>query len=123
MVGGMAGSKRQGARMRHSGWAIKRAEGMSYRQIARESRPRVSTMAVYLALNPEKRTPYVPKPKGEALQARHTRLTGEEWEVVSARARRVRVTKSELLRRILLGVEEPIRVPLPGEPELREEAR
>jgi hypothetical protein len=105
--------KRQGARTRHQNWAADRADGLTYREIAK--RARVTPMAVYLALNPDKRKPYVPKRERspERLESRYTRLSGAEWTEVKTRAKASDVSAAVMIRLILLGREPPL-----GEPRL-----
>ena len=74
---------------------------MTYRQIAKKAR--VTPMAVYLALNPEKRTPS--PPKGERLtRPRSIRisLTDDELAALRARARSEKVSMAALVRAIVL---------------------
>ncbi len=96
-------SKRQGAKVRHKGWAIDRAAGMTYEQIARKSRPRVSTMAVYYALNPDKRIPPPPKGSSRVTRPYSTRLamSVSEHAAVKARAKQEGMSVMALARAIL----------------------
>ena len=79
-----------------------RAAGMTYRQIAKKAR--VTPMAVYLALNPEKRTPS--PPKGERLtRPRSTRiaLSDDELAALRARAKAEGLSMAGLVRAIIFG--------------------
>lgn len=83
---------------------------MSYREIARKSRPRVSTMAVYLALNPEKRTPRPPKgaPRPARPHSARTPLSDEEFGALHARARAEKLSLAALMRAIVFEGAPPL---------------
>ena len=90
---------------------------MTYREIAKKAR--VTPMAVYFALNPDKRRRYEPKPRStDELVSRYTRLSAREWAEVGRRAKATRTSAAAMIRRILLGEEPPIQI----EPPLEDEA-